>query len=157
VGRAELERHLMFVAEVDGLCEPTALHIPEVQPMTVLAAEQQLRHNAVFDHRRGRPLRGDEDVVVDVPPDVVGKILVVALFLELADHIERGVVEQRHTARSVGSVGSAQAGQVQVAGAAVHGVRARVTRALGKLVGLKSPCDRWLGGAVLGVEYVNPG
>ena len=42
VRRAQLEHHLVLVAEVDALHVPAPAQVPEVQPVAVLAAEQQL-------------------------------------------------------------------------------------------------------------------
>ena len=81
-----------------------------------------------------RPLGRDDHVVVDVPPDVVGQVLVAAVLLELAEHVEGGVVEQRDPAGALGAVAAAQAGHVQVAGAAVHRVRARVVGPLAQFL-----------------------
>ncbi len=130
MSRAQLKRHLVLVAQVDGLHVLARTHVPEVQPVPVFAAEQQLGDDSVLDHRRGRPLRCHQHVVIDVPPDVVRQVLVASVLLELADDVKIRVVEQGHPAGAVLAVGAAQAGDVQVAGAAVHGVRAGVASPL---------------------------
>src|SRR5258708_7391427 len=157
VGRAQLERHLMLVAQVDGLDVIARLHVPEMQPVAVLPAEQELRHDPVLDHRRGGPFRGDQDVVVDVPPQVSGEGLVAAVRLELAEYLEAGVVKQRAAAWPLGAVGTAEAGHVQVARSAVDRMRARVAGSHAELLGPEHLDDlrgRWV---VLGVENIDAG
>ena len=59
------------------------------------------------------------------------------VILELAEHVERGVVEQCDTARPVRAVAAAQTRHVQVSGTAVHRVRAGVVGPLAQFqVGL---------------------
>ena len=150
---AQLEHHLVLVADVDGLDVGPGLHVPEVQPVPVLAAQQQLGHDPVLDHRRGAPLRRDRDVVVDVPPHVVGEVLVAPVGLPLAGHLERVVVEQRHTAGALLAV-PAEAGDEQPAGAAVHGVRPGVAGPLAQLLRPENLGDLRGRGVGLGVEHV---
>ena len=73
VRRAQLEHHLVLVAEVDGLQVPALAQVQEVQRVAVLAAEQQLADQPVLDHRGGAPLAGDQHVAGQVPPEVVGR------------------------------------------------------------------------------------
>ena len=71
-----------------------------MQPVAVLAAEQQFGDDAVLDHRRGAPLAGDQRVLGEVPPGVVGQVLRAAVGLPGPHHVERVVVEQRDAARA---------------------------------------------------------
>ena len=57
------------------------------------------------------PLAGDQRVLGEVPPGVVGEVLRAAVGLPGPQHVERVVVEQRDAARSVVAVRAAQAGQ----------------------------------------------
>src|SRR6266511_3747953 len=93
VCRSQLEHHLMRVPEIDALYESAFGHAPEVEMMAELAAEQVFGAEAVLDHRRCPPLRGDDRVVIEVPPDVVGEELVAAIELPRADDVEGVVVE----------------------------------------------------------------
>ena len=136
VRRAQLQHHLVLRAEVDGLQMPALGEVPEVQRVAVLLAQQQLGHDAVLDHRRGAPLAGDRDVLVEVPPGVVGQVLRAAVGLPGAQHVERGVVEQRDPARPVVAVRAAEARQEDPVRAAVQGVRARVAGVRGQLLGV---------------------
>ena len=88
VRRADLQRHLMLGAEVDALQVLTRGEVPEVDGVAVLLAQQQLRHDAVLDHRRAAPLAGDEDVLVEVPPGVVVEVLRPAVGLPGAQDVE---------------------------------------------------------------------
>ena len=83
-----------------ALLVPALGEVPEVQRMAVLLAEQQFRHQAVLDHRGGAPLAGDQRVLVQVPPGVVGQVLRSAIGLPGAQHVEGVVVEQRDPARA---------------------------------------------------------
>jgi hypothetical protein len=94
--------------------------------------------------------------VVDVPPHVVGQVLVAAVGLPLADHLERVVVEQRHAAGALLAV-AAEAGHEQPAGPAVHGVRPGVAGPLAELVGLEHLDDLRGRRVVLDVQHVQPG
>jgi hypothetical protein len=99
--------HLMLVAEVDPLSEPALAPAPEVQA----PAEQVLGVQAVLDHRRGRPLRGDHGVVVQVPPAVIAEVLLAPLLLPGSDDLEAVVVELGDPAGAVMAVGPAQVEQ----------------------------------------------
>src|SRR5690606_15875746 len=135
VGGAQFQRHLVLVAQVDLLDVAAPAQVPEVQPVPVLAAEQQVGVDAVLDHVRGAPLGGDRDVAGEVPPEVVGQVLRAAVDLPAAQHLE-GVVVQDGDAAGPAAVRAAQRGDVQPVGAAVHGVRAGVAGPLGQLLGL---------------------
>ena len=134
--RAQLQHHLVLRTEVDRLQVPALGEVPEVQRVAVLLAQQQLGHDAVLDHRRRAPLAGDRDVLVEVPPGVVGQVLRAAVGLPGPQHVERGVVEQRDPARPVVAVRAAEARQEDPVGAAVQGVRARVAGVRGQLLGV---------------------
>ena len=75
VRRAQLEHHLMLVAEVDALGQLALGHAPEVHMVAELTAEQILGVEPVLDHRRRRPLRRQHRVVLQMPPHVVGEEL----------------------------------------------------------------------------------
>ena len=87
--------------------------------VAVLLAQQQLRHDAVLDHRRAAPLAGDQHVLVEVPPGVVVEVLRPAVGLPGAQDIEGLVIEQRDPARPI-----------VVALTAVQSVRARASTQL---------------------------
>ena len=97
-------------------------------------SEQQFGDQAVLDHRGSAPLAGDQDVLVEVPPRVVGEVLRPAVGLPGALHRERVVVEQGDPARAVRVVERpADAGQEDAVGSAVQRVRAGVAGLLGQL------------------------
>ena len=56
VRRPQLERHLMLVAEVERPQMAAVAQIPHMNRVAVLAAEQQLGHDAVLEHSRRAPL-----------------------------------------------------------------------------------------------------
>ncbi len=144
----------MLVAEIDPLDELALGEAPEVEVVAEALAEQVLGVQPVLDHRRRRPLRGHRDVLVQVPPDVVGEVLIAAVALPGAGDLEGVVVDQRHPAGPVAVAGGAEVRHEDAAGPAVDGVRARVAGLLGELLGLDRPDDVRLAGIGLGVEDV---
>jgi hypothetical protein len=92
---AQLEHNLVLVAEIDTLEELPLREAPEIEVVAEAATEQILGVEAVLDHRWGRPLGGDRDVLVQVPPDVVAEVLLAAIRFPRADHLEGVVVDQR--------------------------------------------------------------
>ena len=132
------------------------LQVPEVQPVTVLAAEQQLGDDAVLDHRRRAPLRGDGDVLRDVPPEVVGQVLVAAVGSPTARAPRTSMWSSSATPPGPSSPSAAEAGHEDGPRAAVHGVRAGVAGPLAELLRAQHLHDRRLGRVVLGVEDVEP-
>jgi hypothetical protein len=122
VGRADLEHQLVGVAQVHPLGEATLGHRPEVEVVAEPAAEQVFGVQAGLEHRGRAPLGGDHGVVVEVPPAVVGEVLLAPVQLPGADDLEAVVVEQGHPAGAVVAVGPAQRVEVDAAGAAVDGV-----------------------------------
>ena len=101
MGGAQLEDHLVLGAEVDRLLVAAAAQVPDVQVVAVLVGEQQLGLDAALDHVRRAPLAGEQRVVADVPPDVVGQVLRAAVDLPAPARAEVVVVEQEHAARAV--------------------------------------------------------
>jgi hypothetical protein len=124
VGRSDLEHHLLLLPEVDPLDQPALGQLPEVEVVAESLPQQVLGVEAVLDHRRRRPLGGHRHVVVQVPPDVVGEVLLAAVALPGAGDLERVVVDQRHAARAAAAVGGAQVRHEDASRAAVDRVRA---------------------------------
>ena len=136
----QLQHHLVLGAEVDRLQVPALGEVPEVELVAVLLAEQQFGHEPVLDHRRRAPLAGHQDVLVEVPPGVVGQVLRPAVGLPGAEDVEGAVVEQRDAARPVVPVGSAQAGEEDAVRTAVQGVRPGVAGPLRQLLPPRRSC-----------------
>ena len=157
VRRAQLKDHLVLLAEVDRLQVLARRQVPEVQCVPVLAAQQQFGVDPVLDHRRGAPLAGDQRVLVQVPPGVVGQVLRSAVGLPGAQNVEGVVVEQGDAARAVRPLAAAEAGHEDPVRAAVQGVRAGVARLLCQLVRADRPDQRRLPGVRVGVVDVDVG
>ena len=155
VRRAQLQRHLVLVAQVDGLQVPAPAQVPEMQCVPVLPAQQQLTDHAVLDHRRGAPLAGHHGVVSEVPPHVVGEVLRPTVDLPRTEHVERGVVEQRHPTRTVLPVAAAERGDVDAIRSTVDGVWPGVPGALGQLLRFDHLDDRRLARVLLRVQHVD--
>jgi hypothetical protein len=111
---------------------------------------------AVLDHRWRRPLRRDGDVLVEVPPHVVGEVLFAPVSLPRAGDLEGVVIDKCDPSRAVGAVGAAQVGHEDAAGAAMHRVRAGVAGLCGELLGLDCVDDLGLPRVGLRIEYVRP-
>jgi len=98
---------------------------------------------------------GQQRVVADVPPDVVGEVLRAAVDLPAPARAEVVVVEKQHAARTVaGRV--AQRRDVEAVGAAVDGVRAAVARAAEEGLGLDDGRELRVDRVVLDVDDVDP-
>ena len=106
-----------------------------MQLVAVFPAEQQLGHDAVLDHVRRAPLAGDQRVVAEMPPEIVGEVLRAAVDLPAAEHIEALVVEHEDAAGSV-AVRRAERADIDAVRAAMHRVRTRVAGCARELVGL---------------------
>jgi hypothetical protein len=156
VGWADLQHHLVGVAEVDTLGEGAVRQRPEVQVVAEAAAQQVLGVQAVLDHGRGAPFGGDDGVVVQVPPAVVAEPLLAAVGLPGADDLEAGVVQQGDAAGAVVAVSPAQAEHEDAAGAAVDGVRPGVAGLGRQLLGGDLPHHCGLAGVGLGVQHIGP-
>jgi hypothetical protein len=152
--RPQLEHHLMLVAQVDPLRQPSFGEAPEVEVVAKPLAEKVLRVEAVLDHRRRRPLRGDPNIGIEVPPDVIAEVLLAALFLPGADHFERVVVDQGDSARSVASVRAAEVGHEDCAWSAMEGMWSRVAGLVGELFCLDGVHDLRPARVAFGVEHV---
>ncbi len=97
VRRPEFEHELVLVAEVDGLQVLAFLQIPEVQSPAVLGAEQHFGDQPVLDCVGRAPLAGDQRIVAEVPPGIIGEILRPAIHLPLPEHVEALVIHQEET------------------------------------------------------------
>ena len=132
---AQLERHLVLLAEVDLLAMAALGEVPDVQPVAVLAGEQDLGVDPALHHVRSAPLAGDRGVVSEMPPEVVGELLRASVELPAALHRESVVVDDENAPRRV-AVRIAQRADVDSVRAAVNRVRAAVAGPLGDLFGL---------------------
>ena len=129
---AQLEDELVLVAEVDGLQVLALVQIPEVQPPAILGAEQHLRDQAVLERVGRAPFAGDQRVVAEMPPGVVGEMLRAAIDLPLAAHVEGLVVHQEDAARAL-ALAVAERRDIDAFRAAMDGVRARIAGLVGDL------------------------
>ena len=108
--------------------------VPQMQRVTVLAAEQQIGLHSIFDHFRRAPFAGDRNVVAEMPPEVVGQVLRSAVDLPAAEHVDALMVEQKESAGTV-AVGSTQRAHIDRVGAAMNRMRPAVTGARGEFFG----------------------
>src|SRR5688572_21959537 len=97
--RAQFEDELLLVAEIDGLLMFARVQVPEMQPAAIFRAEQDFRDEAVLEHVRRAPFAGDERIMAEMPPCVIGELLRPAIDLPLAANIEGFVIHQENAAR----------------------------------------------------------
>src|SRR5262249_46596446 len=154
VGRSQLQHHLILGTEVDRLPVLAPWQIPDVQTVTVAAAQQDLAVDAVLDHLRRPPLAGDGDVLAEVPPEVVGQVLRSPVELEAPLHGQSVVVEDEDPAGPL-AVRRAEGADVHVVGPAVNGVRTAVAGAAGYLLRLDDLHDLGAARVRFGVDDVD--
>src|SRR5262249_29658924 len=130
VGGPQLEHELILLAEVDLLQMLAPGQIPEMQPATVLAAEQNLGNEAVLERVGRAPFAGDHRVVPQVPPGVVSELLRSPLDLPAAERLEAFVIHHEDAAGSL-PFAVAERRDVDASGTTMRGVRARVAGLLG--------------------------
>src|SRR3984893_18318985 len=125
----------MLRAEVDFLEVAALAQVPHVEPMAVVAFDQALEAESVFEHVGRPPFAGDRDVVADVPPEIVGEELWTAVDFPLAEHVEALVVEQKDSAGAA-AVRATHGAYVDRVRAAMERMRAAITGALRDFLGL---------------------
>src|SRR5258708_6170956 len=128
----QLEDQLVLVAEIDRLLVLARMEIPEMQLATVFRTEQDLGDEAILERVRRAPLAGDERVISEMPPGVIGEALRPAVDLPAAEDVEGLVVHQEDSAGLL-AIGVAEGGDVDPLRAAMHGMRTRVPGPLGHL------------------------
>jgi hypothetical protein len=96
---AQLEDELVFLAKIDLLQVLALGEIPEVQTATVLAAEQNLRNEAVLEGVGRTPFARPDRVVVEVPTGIVAEKLRSAVDFPAAERLEALVIYQKDPAR----------------------------------------------------------
>src|SRR5439155_9559544 len=94
-----------------------------------------LGDQAVLDDIRRAPFAGDQRIVAEVPPGVIGEVLRPALHLPLAAYLEALVIHQEDAARTF-AVPVAERRDIDAFGTAMHRVRPGVAGELGDLAGL---------------------
>ncbi len=150
----QLEDELVLVAEIDGLHVLALVQIPEMQPTPVLGAQQHLGDQAVLESIRRTPFAGHHRVVSEMPPGIIGEVLRSTVHFPLASDVEALVIHQEDAARPL-AFSIAEGGDVDALGPAMDGVRSRIARFVGDLLGFDHLDDRGLARIGLGVEDVN--
>ena len=153
---ADLQRHLVVFAQVDGLYVLALAQVPEMDRMAVLVGQKVLGHQPVLELRRQAPFRADHVVARQVPPEIVMLVLLAAVHLVAPEDVEGLAIHDEDAGRPVGAVlaAAAQRRDIDALRAAMNGVRARIAR-LGKdLLGLDDLVDARLQG-FLHVDHVD--
>src|SRR5215472_13810146 len=103
--------------------------IPDVQPVAVAAAKQNLRIYSIHHHVRGSPFAGDDRVESQVPPEVVRESLRAAIQLPLPQDIEAFVIHHENSAGTAAVRGPQRADKDSI-GTAMNRVRGCVSGAV---------------------------
>jgi len=154
VRRPQLENQLVLFAKIDLLQVLALGEIPKMQAPAVFAAEQDLRHQSIFECFGRAPLAGDHGIETEVPPRVVAKLLWATLDFPAAERLERLVIHDKDAARRL-AVLVAERGHIDATGAAMHGVRPRVAGLLGDLLRLDDLDDLRFARIGFGIKDVN--
>src|SRR5215831_3857985 len=105
--------------------------IPDVELVTVAAAEQYFRIHSVPHHAGRSPFTGDRTVETQVPPKVISDFLGPAIQLPLPEHIEALGIHYENSAGTA-AVRSSQRADEDAVGTAMNRVWGCVSRALGQ-------------------------
>src|SRR5215471_11712565 len=131
MGGTQFQRHLVFGAEIKRLKVAALAQIPNMEHMTVFAAEQQVRLHSMLNHVRRTPFAGDRDVVAEVPPEIVSEILRAAVHFPSAKHVKTFMIEQEQPSRTF-PLGRSQGTDVDGIGSAMYRMRTAVAGACGE-------------------------
>ena len=153
MGRAQLEHELMVAAQIDFLQVLALVQVPEVQPASVLAAEQDFGNQTVLEGIRCSPLAGHHRVVAEVPPEIIGQFLGTAIDLPFAEDVEAFGIEQENPAGRL-AFGVAESIDVDAFRSAVDRVHPGIAGFLGDLLGLDHLHDLRIARIGLGIEDV---
>ncbi len=154
MGRAQLEHELMVAAQIDFLQMLALVQVPEVQPASVLAAEQDFGNQTVFERIRRSPFAGHHRVVAEVPPEIIGQLLGTAIDLPFAEDVEAFGIEQENPAGPALAFGIAESIGVDAFRSAVDGVHPGIAGFLGDLLGLDHLHDLRITRIGFGIEDV---
>ena len=152
---AQLEDELVLLAQVQHLAVAAPAQVPDVQIVTIAAVEQDVGHKAVLERLRRAPLAGDQSIVAQMPPEVVGEVLRASVELPLTEHVEGFRVHAEDPAGPFALRGAEGVDEDAVR-PAVHRVRAAVVSPRGQLLGFDSLDDLRFADVGLGVDDVEP-
>ncbi len=125
MSRTQFEDELVFRSKVDFLQMLAAREVPEMQATAISGAQQDLRNQPILEGIWRTPFARHEGVVAEMPPAIVGELLWAALNFPPPKRLETLLIQQKDPTRRA-TVGAAESRHVDAAGAAMHGVRARV-------------------------------
>src|SRR5579862_6080540 len=132
------------------------VQIPNMNLVTVLASQQQLRVKAIFHHVRSAPFGRNHRVVSEVPPEIVSELLWATILFPRPFQLKRVRVHQENASRAV-SASRSESASVDVVRPAMKGVRRRVAGLLDELFGLDHLHNFRLLWIRLRIQDVNPG
>ena len=125
-----------------------------MQPPPILRAEQNFRHQPVFNGIRRAPFARHRGVVAKVPPEIVGETLRAAIDLPAPQHVEGLRIHEEHAARRI-ALGIAERRDIDAVGPAMDCMRAAIAGRLDHLFRLDHPHDHRVFRVGLGVDDVD--
>ena len=90
----------MFLAQVNRLSMLAAPQIPNMHLVAVSAGKKSFRIESVLDFVRSRPFTGDQCVMSEVPPEVVGQFLGSAIDFPASQNVKIEVIENENPTRT---------------------------------------------------------
>src|SRR5579862_3608418 len=132
------------------------VQIPNMNLVTVLASQQQLRVDAIFHHVRSAPFRRDHRVVSEVPPEIVSQLLGATILFPRPFQLKGVRVHQENASGTV-SASRTEGASVDRVRSTMKGVRRRVAGLLDELFGFDHLYNLRLLGIGLRIKNVNPG
>src|SRR3984893_15338292 len=154
VSRTNLGHELVFVTDVDGLLMLASVQVPEVQLTTVLCAQKNFGNESVFESVRRAPFAGDECIVAEVPPRIIGELLWAAVDLPAPEDVKAFVIHQEDAAGRL-AFRVAEGRNINSIRTAIDRVWPRITGLLRDLFRFDHPDDCWSRRVGLGIEDVN--
>src|SRR5690242_12474695 len=127
-----------------------------MQAAAVFAAEQDLRHQSIFERVGRTPLAGYHGVEAEMPPSVVAKLLRPTIDFPAPERLEALVVHDEHATRRL-AVLVAERRHIDAAGPAMHGVRPGVAGFVGELLRLDDLNNLRFARIGFGVENIDAG
>src|SRR5207249_9687397 len=94
-----LQDHLLLVAQVERLQMAASTEVPNMDLMSILATEEQVRLHPIFDHVRCAPFATQQGIEPQMPPKIVVQKLRAAVHLPLPQDLERLAIEHENKIR----------------------------------------------------------
>src|SRR5437867_11047420 len=95
-----LQDHLLLVAQVERLQMAAATEVPNMDLMSILATEEQVRLHSIFDHVRCAPFATQHGIELPMPPKILVQKLRASFHLRLSQDTECFAFEYQYISRA---------------------------------------------------------